>query len=791
MMFAFGLVSAAGYLAYNSLSSIVSSIRVKSRPDMRLMLIRDLTSGLDKAENSVRLYRLTQNKSDIKPYYKVIDGIDEKIDSLRSASVKDTQLLARIDTISLLIEDNMIVWNNMIDLYHTDSLDIYIDTLTAKIAVGTLNKEKPEKNILRRVFSRKAIKDEARMLEEQHQQELIRDLNKIEKQDSIKRYQLLETETKLAETGHEIRERLYMLISRMEHNIISSINENSRAADQLALKTYRWLAYFALFGVMLIFAVLWVVIRYVRKTREYQKALEKSKEETEKLANTKELFMANMSHELRTPVNAIYGFSEQLEHEALNEPGSRMLGIIKSASTHLLQIVNDILDYSKLQNAKIELVPDHFMPEPLFEELRLLLSGNAQEHQSQLNCMIHPSVPKVLYGDAHRLKQILFNLIGNACKFTHKGMITFSAEASEITQNGFDLIINVKDTGIGIPADMQSKVFEDFTQADAGTSRKYGGTGLGLSIVKKLVELHKGSIHLVSEEGKGTEITCILPYQTGDENKLKETEAHYKIPESVRKLRVLIADDEAYNRMLFKTIFSRWRVYFEEADNGISALEKIQANNFDLVFMDARMPEMDGITATKMIRNQMNLSAEKLPVICTSATHSTEDMKTYLDLGMNDFLPKPFSEQMLLEILLKTVPSERFNTPPVHTTPPDVGQTANTGKVNLSNLYHLANNDLAFIRQMLQSFIISTEEGIETIQNAVKTGDFNLASDIAHKISSPCRHVGAIQMYDTLKMIEGQALNPKNIGKLAKLSEELSSTFVETKKELEKHLETL
>jgi CHASE3 domain sensor protein len=155
IVLAFGLVSAAGYLTYTSLSSIVSSIQVKSSPDMRLILIRDLTAGLEKAENSVRLYRLTQNKEDIKPYYEVIDGIDEKIDSLRSASVRDTQLLARIDTISLLIEDNMIVWNNMIDLYHTDSLDIYIRTLAAKIAVGTLNRNKPEKNILRRVLAAK------------------------------------------------------------------------------------------------------------------------------------------------------------------------------------------------------------------------------------------------------------------------------------------------------------------------------------------------------------------------------------------------------------------------------------------------------------------------------------------------------------------------------------------------------------------------------------------------------------------------------------------------------------
>lgn len=808
MLLVFGLVSAAGYLTYNSLSSIVSSIRVKSRPDLRLLLIRDLAADLDKAENSVRLYRFTQKQKDIQPYYTVIDGIDEKIDSLKSASNRDSVLLPQIDTISSLIEENLTVWNNMLDLYHSDSLDIYIRTLTAKIAVGTLNKKKPEKNILKRVFSSKALKNEALQQEAQHQQELINDLNKIERRDSLKNSFLLETETRLANTGNEIRKRLYNLIARMENEVILSMDRNAELADRLAVNTYRRLALFAISGSILILVVFFVVIRYVKKTREYQKALERSKEETEQLSKTKEMFMANMSHELRTPVNAIYGFSEQLGHEISYGENGKMLGVIKSAAGHLMQIVNDILDYAKLQNATIELENNHFLIQPLFEELQLLLSKNALDNHSRLTYNIDKSLPKALFGDVHRLKQILLNLIGNAIKFTTNGEICFSANYTNVSGNSFHLVLAVTDTGIGISREMQARVFDDFTQAEAGTSRKYGGTGLGLSIVKKLVELHQGTITLQSEEGKGTSIVCVLPYIEGDETRVKPAAVAVKVPQFIKGCAVLIVDDEVYNRMLFKTILTRWQVRFDEAGDGHSALEKLASGKYDLVFMDARMPGMDGIEAVKYIRNKLGISDKYLPIVGTSAVHSAVDMQTFRLHGMNGFLPKPFTEQMLLEIMTSilgnhqlpetdSILKEPEMMSPADTTPGESGyqpipkEEASTEDLNLTPLYHLANNDLSFVKQLLLTFIESTETGLSEIEQALNGGNMEAIRETAHKISSPCRHIGAISLHSLLKMIEEQTLNNKNIGILAQLTSESILEFLVIKKGLQKHLEKI
>jgi signal transduction histidine kinase/CheY-like chemotaxis protein/HPt (histidine-containing phosphotransfer) domain-containing protein len=794
---AIGLLLAAGYLTYNSISSIIASIEVKSKPDVRLMAIREIASELDKADNSVRIYTLTRKQLDVRPYYNVLDGIDDKIIALRESSPNDNVLLAQIDTISSLIEEKMMIWNRMLNLYHTDSLDLYIRRLSAKVAVSTLNTQAPEKKILKRLFgNRKAEKAEAARLAleaDSVRQTLIQDINRIEQEDSLKQTKLLMTESMLATTGNEIRDRLYTLISRMENEVDLSISNNKESARQLAMVTYRRLALYAAVGSLLAAILLFLVVRYVRKTREVQKALEKSKEETEQLARTKELFMANMSHEIRTPVNAIYGFASELLYEPLGESSKRMAGIIKSSADHLSQIVNDILDFSKLQNSKIQLENVHYRIGSLCDELRLLFEKKAAEKNTVLIFDIHPSTPDVLYGDAYRLRQILLNLIGNAVKFTSGGEVRIGVEADEMKGHDFTLKIFVRDTGIGISKEMQSRVFDDFTQAEAGTSRKYGGTGLGLSIVKKLVELHQGTLSLESIEGLGTTITFRLPCQTGNREMITQSAGITEIPVYLKKLKYLIVDDEEYNRLLFKTILNRWGATYYEAENGSKAIEILVSEKIDLVFMDARMPVMDGLKATETIRKELGKGRDELPVIAISATHTSDDLGKYNRAGMNTFMPKPFTEKILLETIVSVIGERAAWEEEVAVAAAVAGgekaETAGEEAViNLESLYHLANNDLAFVRQLLVTFIESTAQGLENLAAAVEKADEKTAGEIAHKISSPCRHLGASLLYGQLKSIEELAQRHENMAILAELSAKTLREFQKIRKELEEHL---
>ncbi len=789
---AIALLLAAGYLTYNSISSIIASIEVKSKPDMRLMAIREIASDLDRADNSVRIYTLTRKQLDIRPYYKVLDGIDDKIISLRNDSHNDTVLLAQIDTISSLIEEKMMIWNQMLSLYHTDSLDLYIRRLSAKVAVSTLNSRAPEKKILKRLFgNRKAEKAEAARLAEEAdsvKQALIEDINRIEQEDSLKQTKLLVTESMLATTGNEIRERLYTLISRMEHEVYLSISNNAASARKLAMVTYKRLTIYAVVGTLLAALLLLLVIRYVRKSREAQKALERSKEETEQLARTKELFMANMSHEIRTPVNAIYGFAGELLYQPLDESSRKMAGIIKSAADHLSQIVNDILDFSKLQNSKIQLEQVHFRIDSLCNELQLLFEKKTAEKNTRLFIDMHPSTPLILYGDAYRLRQILLNLIGNAVKFTSNGEVRIGIEAEEMTGNGFTLKITVRDTGIGISKEMQTRVFDDFTQAEAGTSRKYGGTGLGLSIVKKLVDLHQGALSLESIEGLGTTITFRLPYHAGNPEMIQQPAVTAEIPDCIKHLKYLIVDDEEYNRLLFKTVLNRWGATYFEAENGSKAIEVLESEKIDLVFMDARMPVMDGLIATEAIRKQLGKNRDELPVIAISATHTSDDLGKYALAGMNTFMPKPFTEKMLVETIVSVVGGKAAVAVAGEEKAAGAGAAAEEAAINLESLYHLANNDITFVRQLLVTFIESTEEGLASLKAAVEKTDEKTAGEVAHKISSPCRHIGASLLYDQLKSIEEHARHPENMAILAELSEKSLREFVKIRKELEEHL---
>ncbi len=756
------LIVATGYLSFRSLSSIVASIQIKSQPDLRLLTIRGISGDLEKAENSVRMFIHTRRQEDIAPYYATIAAFDDKISSLRNASRKDILFLVQLDTISRLIEENILIWNEMLYLYHNDSLDEFIRKLTAKMAVGMLNEKEGEKSILRRVFGRKTDT-------QMEQQEIILDLRKIEEQDSLQNTRLQATESQLASTGAEIRARLFLLISKMEDEVTASMQSNAITADQLARKTYYGLALFALLGTLLVILVLVIVVRFVRKTRDYQRALIRSKQETEKLAGTKERFMANMSHEIRTPVNAIFGFSEQLLYENLDEKNRKIVGIIKSSADHLVKTVNDVLDFSKLQNDKIILGKTHFLVGALCEEVQLLFKDKAAGQNTRLYYILSPALPLVLFGDPFRLRQILYNLVGNAVKFTAGGEVHFSISCEALSGEHLNLVGKVTDNGIGIPEDMQERIFDDFIQAGADTARKYGGTGLGLSIVKKLVELHQGTIQLESQQNKGTVVTFTLPYVTGSWEKLDLEMPGTLVPGYFKNLTILIVDDEEYNRILFRTILDRWGVPCEEATDGRQAIEKLSVKRFDLVFMDVRMPEMDGLQAAAYIRTKLRKNPDDLPVIGISATQTAEELEAWKASGMTAFLSKPFTEKMLMEIICSVIKTER-------------------PKINLDNLYHLANHDISFVKQMLIRFIESTEQGLQEIHGALTSGKRETVMELAHKIVAPCRHLGADMLYTHLKELENQAQNHENIAKLAGLYENAEREFAVVKEALQDHL---
>lgn len=752
MVLAVFLLSGTGYLSYRNLSLIVSSIHVDLKPEIKLLRIREISMDLEKAENSIRIYSITNDTLDLLPYYKILSNIDNKVARLVLECKNDSVLLKQTNTISRLIEENIVIWNELLYLHHNDKVIEYLKQLSDHIDSVSNNAKKQERGILKRVFSR----NNKNLLIEQ---EFITKVQKIQQQDSIAKEKLRARELQLARTGSRIKEQFYDLIAKMENEVSGLVQTKAAAANLLASRTYRWLVMFSVSGMLLAVLVMFVILRYVRKTHASQLALERSKDEAEQLARTKELFMANISHEIRTPVTAISGFTEQLLHGPPDKETERTLKIIKSSSDHLARIIDDILDFSKLQNSKLVLEKIHFSIRQVLEDVYEMFKGQAMQNNTRLDYSLSQDTPPVLLGDPYRLKQILINLISNSVKFTINGEVHFSIKSIKDESGGIVLMMEVIDTGIGIDESKLNLIFEDFTQAEMSTQRIYGGTGLGLSIVKKLVELHNGTIDCKSRKNEGTKIICHIPYLVGDENQLiRNIVPPLHIPREIKNLKVLIVDDEEYNRLLFKTILNRWEIEFREAINGIEALEMLKTDHYDLLFMDVRMPGLDGIKTTQFIREVLKIKGSEMPVICISAASVNDDLQKYQEAGMNAFLQKPFTEEMLLSAILSvTGVDKKINN--TGTGSKENYKLPGSDKINLGNLYRITDGDEQFIKMMLVSYIDTTNRGLKEMQEFVTSGQLESVASLSHKLLPPSRHIGALDLCNLLQKIEEGAQN--------------------------------
>ena len=744
MIVAVILLSVTCYLLYRNLSLIVSSIRIEETPELRLLSIRDISMDIEKAGNSVRIYTVTKNPSDIKPYYAFISNIDKKVSKLRSECNNDSVLLAQTDTISTLIERNIKTWNKLLILSRDDNVIGNLRKLSVQLDSVPLTPRK--QGILKRVFS--LSPDTTRI-----EKEIAADLEDIVKQNKETRDELALRELQLAKNSSEITEKFYYLFTKMENEVYEHIQSKAEAAALVADKTYRWLVMLMISGGLLALLVIFIIIRYARNAYAYQMALENAKDEAEKLAKTKELFMANMSHEIRTPVTAISGFTEQLLHESENEETNSSLKVIKSSSDHLLKIIDDILDFSKLQGNKLILEKVHFSLSQVLGDVNAMFEKQAQQNNTKLSYFLNPATPSVLLGDPYRLKQIIINLISNSVKFTKNGSVHLEVTGIKKTEDEIDLLMEFTDTGIGIDESKLNLIFEDFTQAEMSTTRKYGGTGLGLSIVRKLVELQGGTIDLKSKKNQGTTIVCRIPFRIGDEKQVKQDLSRpVTVPEEISGMKILVVDDEEYNRLLFKKILDRWKIDCRLAESGMEALEILKEEKYDLLFMDMRMPGIDGLKTTRFVRDEMRISASEMAVVLITAASSNEDWQKYKDEGFDGILQKPFTEEQLLSTIL-AVTGGKIQPEYIDTgiTGPKSG---NEEKLNLQNLYHLSGGDEKFVKQMLISFIETTEKGLKDLKEAAVKQQWGSAADIAHKIQPPCRHTGAMDLYKLLNNIE-------------------------------------
>jgi len=379
--------------------------------------------------------------------------------------------------------------------------------------------------------------------------------------------------------------------------------------------------------------------------------LEIAKEKAEIETRIKSIFLANMSHEIRTPLNGVIGLSKLLQKTSLNNDQHELLKIITTSGENLLQIINDVLDFSKIEAGQIQFENIDFELNPLVNNVCQLLKFKAEEKGIDFYFEISDQVPEVLTGDPLRINQILMNLANNAIKFTHQGKVSIHVEMDHANGQPAVVLFRVCDSGIGISEEGKTLLFKEFSQSEPSISREYGGTGLGLAISKNLVNLMNGEISVNSELAKGSEFWFRLPLKAAEMPKGTNGQEKHSIPSDFR---ILLAEDNLINQKVVSLTLKNFGFKCDIAKNGKEAVHMYLQNKYDIILMDMRMPEVDGLEASKMIRDYERTSVGVFPsyIVDITANAMVEDKQLCFMSGMDSFLTKPFTEAELKSVML-------------------------------------------------------------------------------------------------------------------------------------------
>jgi len=538
---------------------------------------------------------------------------------------------------------------------------------------------------------------------------------------------------------------------------------------------------------MLFLVLIFVVMNDIAVNQRYRKQLEVAKNKAEELALAKDEFLSNMSHEIRTPMNAILGFAEQLNNAKLSGQNRQQLNIIQNASKHLLSIINDILDYAKIEAGKIKLEK---IPISIEENAQIVydtLYKNASDKNLDFKLEIGQNIKNhYVKSDPVRFRQILFNLAGNAIKFTDRGFVKIF-----IDHDFRHIIIKVADSGIGIDQDSIHLIFKKFDQASSNTSRKYGGTGLGLAIVKKLIDMQKGLITVKSEKGEGTEFTVKLPYipttRAKRSRKEKSRSTEISLPENVK---ILLVDDEEYNLLLMESVFNKNNINYKSTRSGKEAIEMFKNEHFDLILIDLQMNDLDGFETTRLLREQHKTH---IPIIAATASATREIKNKCINAGMNDILIKPILEGDLLNCLkLFLHPDSALSAKNRKNEKPaaELAEKIDNSD-NLKAIFTLFQNDKDLAINMTHIYFKNIVTAVSEFKDNIEPANLESIRNIAHRLIPSTRHMGFEKLADQLKCLEQNVVDKVSEEEIKRQAKQIITDSEEIIVRLEKFLESM
>lgn len=768
-------VCTTGYWVYDRLSQVSESPLPTNLKENRRFIVRDLNSNILKSDNLTYSY-LYQNNADALLDFEILESqTNRKIELLKSYKTDDTTYQKQIRNLSSLVkarfynldtlmsiknenrvnETMSIVENEVQNASEMARIKMEIRDQVNDLQTPQTQTQVQEEETKKKWFQRKnkkptqaatipapavqpQVKLKASDIAEASTSEIAKKIQSVKNKAVSKESLLNMYKLDLEQENNQLSTQIGQLFQAIELADKRELLKETQHAKVVAAETNEIILLFSIISSLLILMIVLLIITLFNKSKETNAQLKLAKDKSDQLTEAKSRFLATMSHEIRTPLNAISGFTEQLFFEPLNQSAAKKVKIIRNSVKHLSQITNEILDLSKLEKDHIQLEKIAFNPANEIMMLHEQYELQVKERNNNLVVELDQKpFPNVL-GDPLRFRQIIINLISNANKFSKDSLITIHLRYEELEKRQIRCLIEVQDQGIGMSASQRERIFEPFEQADLAVTRKYGGTGLGLSITKQIIDKQGGSIRVNSEEGVGTTFYIEIPFEKTEDKVDAPREPSRTDFSFLKDKSLLIVDDEPFNRTLLRSMFHGVNITLLEATNGLEALEQLKNNDVDIVLLDVRMPEMNGHELRKKMAEMETL--DQIPVVGLTATINHEKRQQMLDSGWTEVLTKPVNPEEIRRILYQIYKDNSMGT--------------QLDEADFKSLQKLTDNNESFYRELLQTFVNSTENGLIKMKEHVAEEHWNDASELAHQLAAPFKHFGANNCYTTLKEIE-------------------------------------